>query len=76
MHIFALAPLPHRIFSAMVISATAVLSLLLLWMKAHVHGAYIAIENLIRTSVKSGEASSGGHVVFECLLRAEVVGSS
>ena len=44
MNIFTLAPLPHRIFSAVVISATAALSLLLLWMKAHVHGAYIVIE--------------------------------
>lgn len=44
MHIFTLAPLPLRIFSAVVISATAALSLLLFWMKAHVHGAYIVIE--------------------------------
>lgn len=77
MHIFTLAPLPHRIFSAVVISATAALSLLLFWMKAHVHGAYTAIEKTIQTSVKSGEACTGGHAVFEFfLLRAEDVASS
>lgn len=77
MHIFTLAPLPHRIFSAVVISATAALSLLLFWMKAHVHGAYTVIEKTIQTSVKSGEACTGGHAVFEFfLLRAEDVASS
>lgn len=76
MDIFALGLLPQRIFSAVVISSTAVLSLPLFQMKANADSAYNAIENPKQTSLKSGEAF-GGHIVSEFFsLPAEVMRSS
>lgn len=55
MHIFALAPVPHRIFSAVAISSTAFLVLkikeLMLQLSYH--------KNSIQTSVGSGKALVG-----------------
>lgn len=73
MYVFALASLPHRKFSLIVISTIASFYLLLLWMKANVY-AYITIQNAMQTSVKP-EASFGRHSEF-FLLETEAERSS
>ena len=81
MHINALAPLPNRKFSAVVISAIAAFALLLFFRREYFHGAHSILLKKKKPhntlSAKSREATFAGLAVSNfSLWLTEIVGSS